>query len=106
MKAPEGSQQPDVLQNELTLQLAGRLAERYDLALTKTKLNETYCIRFSVGSQRTEDRHIDTAFQVISEEAREVLADHNEEIQNAPKRAKSQPEVQTFHSDQNLLNPD
>ena len=83
MKVPEGIADPVLsIQNELTLKLAQHISARKDITVTKTVLNGVYCIRFAVGAERTQEKHIDAAFQLISGEARQVLADFYESSAN------------------------
>lgn len=63
------------MQNKLTAYLYKKLEGRKDIVLTKTLLNGVLSIRFAVGSSRTEERHIDVAFQTIIKETRAVIAE-------------------------------
>jgi len=38
--------------------------------LTQTKLNGIHCIRFVTGAQKTERRHVETAFEICVKMAR------------------------------------
>ncbi|KAI0768182.1 aromatic-L-amino-acid decarboxylase [Trametes elegans] len=58
-------------QNELNRAFHARVSTESDkIFLTQTKLNDTFCIRFSVGAQRTRKEHIDSAWAVIQANAR------------------------------------
>ncbi|KAF8629833.1 hypothetical protein AX15_003200 [Amanita polypyramis BW_CC] len=54
--------------NDLNRVFYGRISARHDILLTQTVLNGITCIRFSVGAYRTQERHIDRAFQLLQEE--------------------------------------
>lgn len=64
-------------QNALTQKLYEILDARNDISITKTLLNGVLSIRFAVGAVRTEERHIDYAFQLIQEQAKNVISNHN-----------------------------
>jgi aromatic-L-amino-acid/L-tryptophan decarboxylase len=55
--------------NDLNRILHEQLANRQDIMLTQTALNGVFCIRLAVGAARTEPRHIQAAFELISAEA-------------------------------------
>ncbi|KAJ8076911.1 hypothetical protein PM082_001334 [Marasmius tenuissimus] len=59
--------------NELNQIFYGRINARKDIILTQTKLNDTFCIRFAVGSRYTEEEHIKQAFDVLTQEANLTL---------------------------------
>lgn len=56
--------------NELNRMFNRRIAGRHDILLTETDLNGVVCIRFAVGSYRTEDKHIHHAFQLLMQEGK------------------------------------
>lgn len=45
-----------------------KICARHDILLTQTVLNGVACIRFAVGAYRTEERHVDHAFDILQEE--------------------------------------
>lgn len=59
--------------NQLNETLFLALCERQDILLTQTHLNETFCIRFAVGSTRTEEEHILKAFDIVATSSKLVL---------------------------------
>src|SRR6266568_1863360 len=59
--------------NELNRSFNRRIAGRHDILLTETDLNGTVCIRFAVGSFRTEDKHIYHAFQLLLHEGKTAI---------------------------------
>ncbi|KAJ7209656.1 pyridoxal phosphate-dependent transferase [Mycena pura] len=69
--APPGID-PSVL-NTLNSAFFARLAQRSDLAITQTVLNDVFCVRFAIGAARTTEMHVRTAFDAIMEEARATL---------------------------------
>ncbi|KAL5482501.1 BZZ1 [Sanghuangporus weigelae] len=76
--APADAENKLATQNRLTQALYKRLGERRDIVLTKTVLNDIFCIRFAVGSAWTEERHIDAAYAIIMNEARVVIAEDSQ----------------------------
>ncbi|KAH9848662.1 aromatic-L-amino-acid decarboxylase [Lenzites betulinus] len=63
----------DVLavQNDLNQEFHRRVSNESDkIFLTQTKLNNTFCIRFAVGAQRTRKEHVDQAWDIIQTNAR------------------------------------
>ncbi|KAL5501729.1 BZZ1_3 [Sanghuangporus vaninii] len=75
MGAPANAEHKLATQNRLTQALHKRLGERRDIVLTKTVLNDIFCIRFAIGSAWTEERHIDAAYTIIMNEARAVIVE-------------------------------
>lgn len=70
LKLPPGTD-AHAAQNDLNRAFHKRVSEASDkIFLTQTKLNDTFCIRFAVGAQRTRKEHIDQAWEVIQENAR------------------------------------
>ncbi|KAF9240382.1 pyridoxal phosphate-dependent transferase [Melanogaster broomeanus] len=59
--------------NTLNMSFYARLSTRPDIALTRTDLNGTICIRMAVGAERTSEEHIRRAFEVLCEEANVTL---------------------------------
>ena len=59
----------------MTRKLHYRLAARKDIEITRTMLNGVVCIRFSVGAERTEKAHVESAFKIITEEAQKVVVE-------------------------------
>ncbi|KAF9232241.1 pyridoxal phosphate-dependent transferase [Melanogaster broomeanus] len=55
--------------NKLNRAFYARLSARPDIALTRTDLIGTICMRMAVGAERTTDAHIKRAFDVLCEEA-------------------------------------
>ncbi|KAI0822430.1 aromatic-L-amino-acid decarboxylase [Trametes gibbosa] len=60
-----------VVQNDLNQTFHKRVSNESDkIFLTQTKLNDTFCIRFAVGAQRTRKEHVDQAWGIIQANAR------------------------------------
>ena len=59
----------------LTRKLYEQINARKDILLTQTILNGVFCIRLAVGAERTETRHIDAAFKLISDEAHRAITE-------------------------------
>ncbi|RXW21325.1 hypothetical protein EST38_g4541 [Candolleomyces aberdarensis] len=49
------------------------VSARDDIMLTQTSLNGHVCIRFAVGSARTEENHIKQAYEIVEQEAAKVI---------------------------------
>lgn len=62
-------------QDVLTRKLYERISARKDILLTQTVLQGMFCIRFAVGAARTENKHIDAAFDLLCEEALQAMVD-------------------------------
>lgn len=77
VRVPDGTPDSALIQNELTLKLSQQLSARKDMTITRTVLNGVYCIRFAVGAERTEERHVDAAFSLIIGEARQVMDNYH-----------------------------
>ncbi|KAI0325736.1 aromatic-L-amino-acid decarboxylase [Cubamyces sp. BRFM 1775] len=59
------------IQNELNRAFHTRVSAHSDkIFLTQTMLNDTFCVRFAVGAQRTRKEHVDAAWELIQENAR------------------------------------
>lgn len=65
--------------NELNRIFYRHVSSRPDIFLTQTDLQGTFCIRFSIGAQRTEERHVHAAFDLFNEEAKKALEEWKEE---------------------------
>jgi aromatic-L-amino-acid/L-tryptophan decarboxylase len=73
---PKGNQPLDTGSlNELNRLFYGRISARNDVLLTQTELNGIFCIRFAVGSARTEESHIRQAFDLLCAEAELTIGD-------------------------------
>ena len=59
--------------NNLNRDVFARLSARRDIMLTQTSLNGIFCIRFAVGATRTNEGHIQGAYNTIIEEATSAL---------------------------------
>jgi len=55
--------------NSLNKLFYGRITARKEILLTQTVLDGSFCIRFSVGSPRTCEEHVDKAFEILTHEA-------------------------------------
>jgi aromatic-L-amino-acid/L-tryptophan decarboxylase len=60
--------------NALNKVLHERLAARTDILLTQTELDGIFCLRFAVGSLRTDVEHVQKAFEIVTAEATVVLS--------------------------------
>lgn len=70
--APESSGERDLIENEFTQKLYDKLSIRKNIQITRTVLNGVVCIRLAIGAERTEKRHVEEAFKLILDDAREV----------------------------------
>ncbi|KAF7979481.1 hypothetical protein HWV62_42313 [Athelia sp. TMB] len=75
---PGSKGKEDTVESEASLDALNRafhkaLSARTDIFLTQTVLNGTFCLRFAVGSQRTEKADIRWAFEVAQEVGKAVL---------------------------------
>ena len=59
--------------NNLNRYFFRRLSARRDIMLTQTTLNGIFCIRFAVGATRTNEGHIQDAYDIIIEEAKSTI---------------------------------
>jgi aromatic-L-amino-acid/L-tryptophan decarboxylase len=59
--------------NALNRDFFRRISARPDIYMTQTDLAGTYCIRFAVGGQRTQEKHVRAAFELLKEEAEGAL---------------------------------
>jgi aromatic-L-amino-acid/L-tryptophan decarboxylase len=55
--------------NDLNRLFYDRILARNDILLTQTQLNGIFCIRFAVGAARTDETHIQKAFELLCAEA-------------------------------------
>ena len=55
--------------NTLNQTFYAGISSRSDILLTKTKLNDTLCVRFAIGAVTTTRKHIDQAWAILNEEA-------------------------------------
>lgn len=55
--------------NDLNRLFYTRISARSDILLTQTQLNGVFCVRFAVGAVRTDEVHIERAFELLCEEA-------------------------------------
>ncbi|KZT04883.1 uncharacterized protein LAESUDRAFT_760636 [Laetiporus sulphureus 93-53] len=55
--------------NDLNRSFYARVSVRPDILVTKTMLNDTFCVRFAVGAARTRKEHVDKAWELFQEEA-------------------------------------
>jgi aromatic-L-amino-acid decarboxylase len=60
----------NALNRAFYVRLAARSAE---CIFTQTDLGGVFCVRMAIGAQRTEERHIRAAFDVLTEEAVQTL---------------------------------
>ena len=60
--------------NDLNKDYYSRLSSRNDVALTQTKMNGTFCIRFAIGAARTKKEHVDRAWEILQQEAQATLS--------------------------------
>ncbi|KAI0076732.1 hypothetical protein K474DRAFT_1201695 [Panus rudis PR-1116 ss-1] len=61
--------------NDLNRTFYARLSARPDILLTQTMINGVFCVRFAVGAARTTRAHIDSAWDIIQQEASSALQD-------------------------------
>ncbi|KEP45565.1 aromatic-L-amino-acid decarboxylase [Rhizoctonia solani 123E] len=61
--------------NALNRAFYRRISARKGILLTQTDLTGTFCIRMAVGTARTEEKHIQEAFDLLVEEAQATLAE-------------------------------
>ncbi|OCH88704.1 aromatic-L-amino-acid decarboxylase [Obba rivulosa] len=54
--------------NDLNRTFYARLSSRHDILLTQTVLNGVFCIRFAVGAARTQQEHVDRAWEILQRE--------------------------------------
>ncbi|KAL0956239.1 hypothetical protein HGRIS_002393 [Hohenbuehelia grisea] len=59
--------------NSLNKIFYGRISARNDILLTSTVLNGIFCIRFAVGSARTEESHIHAAYDLLCKEGQAAV---------------------------------
>ncbi|KAG2153412.1 pyridoxal phosphate-dependent transferase [Suillus clintonianus] len=61
--------------NDLNRAFYARLAARSDIAITQTDLNGVFCVRMAIGAEKTVERDIDRALDVIGQEGRAALGE-------------------------------
>jgi aromatic-L-amino-acid/L-tryptophan decarboxylase len=66
--------------NDLNRVFFGRLSHRHDIMLTQTSLNGIFCVRFAVGAARTNEKHIQGAYNIIIQEAKSAHETWNQTI--------------------------
>ncbi|EMD37052.1 hypothetical protein CERSUDRAFT_84071 [Gelatoporia subvermispora B] len=66
--------------NELNRAFYARLSSRHDIMLTQTVLNGVFCIRFAVGAARTQQEHIDTAWDLLQQEGAVAVQEYMQKI--------------------------
>jgi aromatic-L-amino-acid decarboxylase len=59
--------------NALNRDFYARISARPDIHLTQTDLAGTFCIRVAIGGQRTQEKHIRDAFDLLNYEGEETL---------------------------------
>jgi aromatic-L-amino-acid decarboxylase len=62
--------------NALNRAFYSELQTRSNIALTHTSIGGVFCIRFAVGSFRTEQSDIDNAWMTIKESGEKILGYH------------------------------
>ncbi|KIM79842.1 hypothetical protein PILCRDRAFT_10021 [Piloderma croceum F 1598] len=71
---PKGIEQSNVESlNNLNRLFYERISARSDILLTRTELNGIFCIRFAVGAARTDETHIQRAFDLLCTEAESAI---------------------------------
>ncbi|TDL17217.1 hypothetical protein BD410DRAFT_816531 [Rickenella mellea] len=75
MKLPPSKDHHTTSQDFLTRKLFERLSARKDIQVTQTVLHGIFCIRFAIGAERTEEKHVMAAFSLLCDEARKVNED-------------------------------
>ncbi|CAE6446326.1 unnamed protein product [Rhizoctonia solani] len=65
--------------NALNRAFYARISARKNILLTQTDLTGTFCIRMAVGTVRTEEKHIQEAFELLVEEAQLTLGEWKDE---------------------------
>jgi aromatic-L-amino-acid decarboxylase len=71
---PPGKEALDIESlNNLNQLFYTRISARNDILLTRTELNGIICIRFAVGCFRTEEKHVQQAFNLLCAEAELTL---------------------------------
>jgi hypothetical protein len=59
--------------NALNRAFYARISARENILLTQTDLVGTFCIRMAIGAVRTEEKHVQEAFDLLVEEAQATL---------------------------------
>jgi len=64
--------------NGLNRIFSRRVSGRAEIFIIQTDLQGTFCLRFAIGAQRTEEHHIEAAFRLFEEEAEKSLIEWEE----------------------------
>ena len=67
--------------NDLNRLFFRRISARRDIILTQTELNGIFCIRFAVGATRTNETHIQKAYDLLCVEAEQAMATRKEKAE-------------------------
>ena len=59
--------------NDLNRLFYSRISARSDIFMTQTNINNIFCIRMAIGAQRTTEKHIGEAFDLLEIEAKATL---------------------------------
>ena len=59
--------------NELNELFYSRISARSDIFMTQTNINNIFCIRIVIGAQRTTEKHIREAYDILETEAKATL---------------------------------
>jgi hypothetical protein len=65
--------------NALNRAFYARISARKSILLTQTDLAGTFCIRMAIGAVRTEEKHVQEAFDLLVEEAHATLREWKDE---------------------------
>ena len=85
--------------NNLNRYFFRRLSARRDIMLTQTSLNGMFCIRFVVGATRTNEGHIQDAYNIIIEEAKSTIETWDQTINGVVSaQLAPQNQIQETHS--------
>ena len=85
--------------NNLNRYFFRRLSARRDIMLTQTSLNGMFCIRFVVGATRTNEGHIQDAYNIIIEEAKSTIETWDQTINGVVSaQLAPQSQIQETHS--------
>lgn len=76
------SAQPKLEINALNKAFYARISARKDILLTQTDLVGTFCFRMVFGVTRTEEKHVQEAFNLLVKEAEATLNEWRERINN------------------------
>ena len=59
--------------NDLNRLFYSRISARNDILMTQTNVNDVFCIRMAIGAQRTTEKHIREAYDILELEAKATL---------------------------------